>query len=404
MKNSKKLLIGLIAVFLLQLSVFGVLLFYTKNVETGELGNNNQNSQLSNSTKNNMKITYPIFPPVENIKSEAIFANGCFWCVEYDLEKLPGVISAVSGYTEGDGDNPNYDNYASLGHREAVLVQYNPNIISYENLVEHIVKHGDPTDNDGSFYDRGFQYAPAIYFSNESEKLSAAKVIDSINSAKIFDEKIDLPILPKKKFWPAEEYHQDYAQKNPIRYSYYRGGSGRDKFINKYWPEKAYIFEYSNSPKKAIFNEGSWQNYQRPSDDQIRLKLSDLQYDVTREEGTERPFENEYDKNFKEGIYVDIISGEPLFLSKDKFDSGTGWPSFVTPINNNSVKKVEDKKLFVSRVEVRSKFSDSHLGHVFEDGPKDRGGLRYCMNSASMIFIAKENMEEMGYGYLLDLL
>jgi len=209
------------------------------------------------------------------------------------------------------------------------------------------------------------------------------------------------------KFWPAEDYHQDYADKNPVRYSFYRLASGRDAFIKKYWGDNAGQFVVSdqavatsgqiNQPSK----ENSWANYVKPSESELRGRLTPLQYKVTQAEGTESPFSNPYDKNDELGIYVDVVSGEPLFSSRDKYDSGTGWPSFVKPISPEAVTLREDKKLFSTRTEVRSKFADSHLGHVFNDGPAERGGLRYCMNSASMRFIPQAEMEREGYGYLL---
>ena len=144
-------------------------------------------------------------------------------------------------------------------------------------------------------------------------------------------------------------------------------------------------------------------DFKKPSKEELKKKLTELQFDVTQEEGTERPFQNEYWDNHEPGIYVDVVSGEPLFSSTDKFDSGTGWPSFVKPIEVANIVTKKDRRIFMSRIEVRSKHADSHLGHVFEDGPKDRGGLRYCMNSAAMRFIPKAKLAEEGYGKYLSL-
>ncbi len=341
-------------------------------------------------------------------RKTALLADGCFWCVENDVEEVIGVIAAVSGYAGGSGENPTYENYSENGFREVVLVTYDANKVSFANLVEHIIKHGDPTDPAGSFHDRGVEYAPAIYYETDSEKADARRVIDAIDATKVFDKPLPLISIPRVKFWPAEEYHQDYAKKNPIRYSYYRGGSGRDAFIEKYWGKSAGAFTVSNYsiPQTAMMSTlpiGAkfWESYVKPQKDELRLNLTPTQFEVTQEEGTERPFDNIYNSNNEEGIYVDVLSGEPLYLSKDKFESGTGWPSFVKPINDSVVALKEDKQLFSTRVEVRSRFGDNHLGHVFEDGPAGRGGRRYCMNSAALRFVGVADMEKVGYGEYL---
>lgn len=340
----------------------------------------------------------------------ALLADGCFWCVEHDIEKEKGVISAVSGYAGGTTENPTYENYVGGGHREVVFVTYDANTVSFANLVEHIIKHGDPTDASGSFNDRGEQYAPAIYYETDAEKLAARSVIDGIDKLKVFEKPLPLIVIPRVKFWSAEEYHQDYGEKNPVRYGYYRSGSGRDKFIAKYWGAKASDLTVSNAllTTNTSVNSGTasttkpWLTYVKPSKQALRKELSEITYDVTQEEGTETPHKNLYDKNYAEGIYVDILSGEPLYLSKDKYDSGTGWPSFVKPITDAAVVLRADETLFHSRTEVRSRYSDNHLGHVFYDGPSERGGKRYCMNSAALRFVPKAEMEKEGYGYLLQ--
>ncbi len=344
--------------------------------------------------------------PSEYTKT-ALVANGCFWCVEADYEKLPGVIDVVSGYAGGTGDNPTYENYATTGHREVALVTYDSRRLSFANIVEYLIKHGDPTDAGGSFNDRGVQYAPAVYFETQEEKQAALEVIAAIDERKIFQEPLALLVTPRVQFWPAEEYHQDYAKKNPLRYGYYRTGSGRTGFIEETWGDKAREFEVSvvlpsiDTPLEAEFPNTTWSTFKKPAPEVLQTMLTPLQYKVTQEEGTEPPFDNLYDKNYQPGIYVDIVSGEPLFLSVDKYDSGTGWPSFVQPISAAVVTLHEDNRLFGTRTEVRSRYADSHLGHVFTDGPRDRGGLRYCMNSAALRFVPIEEMAEAGYGYLL---
>jgi peptide methionine sulfoxide reductase msrA/msrB len=339
----------------------------------------------------------------------ALLANGCFWCVEHDLEKVPGVIAVVSGFAGGKSIDPTYDDYYQGGHREVVEVTYDPMVVSYANLVEHILKHGDPTDSEGSFYDRGAAYAPAVYYITEEEKTTAAAVIKAVDASGKFTSPIVVPVLPRPMFYAAEEYHQDYSSKNPVRYNYYRAVSGRTKFYQSVWGSSADTFEFSatsqenvkNNSMQTSFTAGSWNNYVKPSEEVLRQQLSEVAYRVTQEDSTERSSTSELDKNYEPGIYVDIVSGEPLFSSKDKFNSGTGWPSFVKPLSTEVVTLHEDKKLFSTRTEVRSRFADSHLGHVFSDGPADRGGMRYCMNGAALRFIPQAEMEAAGYGLWL---
>ena len=336
----------------------------------------------------------------------ALFANGCFWCVEHDLEGVLGVVDVVSGYAGGTRENPTYENYADSGHREVVLVTYDANTVTYGNLVEHIIKHGDPTDAGGSFADRGQQYAPAIYYESEAEKIEAHRVVRAIDALHVFPLSLPLLITHRAEFWPAEAYHQNYAKENPLRYSYYRGASGRDAFIEKYWGDSADTFvvpkleEGTMKESGTISKDGSWEFFVKPAKDELRKLLTATQYEVTQEGGTERPFTNAYDKNYNEGVYVDVVSGEPLFLSKDKYDSGTGWPSFTKPITEGVLVLHEDNTFFTKRTEVRSHYADSHLGHVFDDGPIDQGGKRYCMNSAALRFIPRSDMEGEGYAYL----
>jgi len=309
-------------------------------------------------------------------------AGGCFWCIEAPFEKVQGVTRVISGYAGGTKSDPTYKEVSSgkTDYREAVQVYFNPEVISYSETIDIFWKQFDPTDDGGSFADRGFQYSSAIFYHDEDQKEIADQSKKELNNSGKFDEPIVTPIIEFTIFYPAEDYHQDFYRKDPDRYYNYRKGSGRDTFIMNKW----------NDEKK----------YTKPSDEEIKKKLNDLQYKVTQKEGTERAFQNEYWDSKKAGLYVDIVSGEPLFSSKDKFESGTGWPSFIKPIDSKYIVKKEDSSLGMRRIEVRSKFGDSHLGHVFEDGPEPTN-LRYCMNSASMRFIPKEKMEEEGYGEYL---
>jgi len=319
---------------------------------------------------------------------KATLAGGCFWCLEADLEKLDGVISAVSGYAGGKEKDPTYKNVSAgiTGHREVVEVIFDSSNLSYEQLLDFFWRRHNPTDDGGQFADRGNQYRPAIFYHNEKQKEEAFKSKNTLIKSGNFKDPITTQILPAGHFYPAEDYHQNYGSKNPMDYKLYRQGSGRDAFLEQSWGEIG---------KERIYN--------KPSDKQIRDKLTDIQYRVTQKEATEPPYKNEHWDNKAPGIYVDVVSGEPLFASLDKFNSGSGWPSFTKPLARNNIVEKVDIRLGLPRVEVRSKQGDSHLGHVFKDGPMDKGGLRYCVNSAALKFIPVKEMEKEGFGELLKL-
>ncbi len=325
----------------------------------------------------------------------ALFAGGCFWSLQNAFENVYGVITAVSGYTGGKTKNPTYQSYAGAGHLEAVLVTWDPARVSYAQLLDTYWHHTDPTDAGGQFVDRGPQYRPVLYYMNDGQRSGIEASEAALAKSGRFPGKIVTGVEKAGAFYPAEDYHQDYARKNPDNYQAYFQNSGRPQFFAKVWGKAA--LADPGAPPSAM--NGAWT---RPSVEQLKQKLNPMQFDVTQNDGTEPPFANEFDEFWQPGIYVDIVSGEPLFSSTDKFESGSGWPSFTRPLVPSNVVFVQDTTLGMVRTEVRSRYADSHLGHLFDDGPAPTG-LRYCMDSAAMRFIPVSDMAKDGYGQYLYL-
>jgi len=333
----------------------------------------------------------PVYAGTAPHLDKATFAGGCFWCMTPPFEKLDGVKEVISGYTGGHIVNPTYEQVTSetSGHLESVEILYDPAKISYEKLLDVFWRQINPTDAGGQFVDRGESYESAIFYHTEEQKRLAEESKKKLAASGRFDKPIVTALRPAVPFYKAEDYHQDYWKKNPVRYKFYRYNSGRDQYLTKIWGKEETM--------AAVNTANAAESFTKPSKAELKKRLTPMQYKVTQENGTEPPFKNEYVDNHRPGIYVDIVSGEPLFSSLDKYESGTGWPSFTRPLEPGNIVEKEDRSWFSVRTEVRSRLADSHVGHVFNDGPKPTG-LRYCMNSAALRFIPKEDLVKEGYG------
>ncbi|MFA5638547.1 MAG: peptide-methionine (R)-S-oxide reductase MsrB [Anaerovoracaceae bacterium] len=314
-----------------------------------------------------------LIPDFKNSRYKEIYlAGGCFWGVQKYFDSIMGVVYTKAGYANGKSRETDYYSIGNTGHAETVYVVYDEGVISLKKLISIYFNIIDPYSLNRQGNDVGTQYRTGIYYVDEKDKALIDETVKSYEEK--FHKETALEVEPLKNFTAAEEYHQNYLDKTPGGYCH---------------------IDLRNIPNKKP--EFSLEGYVKPSIKQLKSLLTEEQFNISQQGGTESPFRNAYFNNREEGLYVDIVSGEPLFLSKDKFDSGSGWPSFTKPVSFSAIKSREDSSLFMKRVEVRSRASDSHLGHVFNDGPKEGGGLRYCINSGALRFIKKEDLEVEGY-------
>lgn len=342
-------------------------------------------------------------PPEEQISAGPqviTLAGGCFWCTEAQFQEKKGVLDAVSGFTGGDAETASYliVSKGTTRHREAVQVTYDPKIISTEEILDTYWSHIDPTNTEGQFADRGFQYTTAILYHDDAQKTAALDSKARLEKSGLFSKPIATEILSFKNFFKAEEYHQDYYKKAADHFKLYKAASGRAGFVEENWAKEAAI-QFLRSEQAA--KEKDSYNYTDAEIAELLKNLDPLAYHVVAENGTESPFNNAYWNNKADGVYVDVVTGKPLFSSTHKYDSGTGWPSFWRTIDDDSVTMHKDNSLSTTRTEIRS--DSGHVGHVFNDGPVSEGGRRFCTNSASLKFVPKAEMRAKGYGEYLYL-
>lgn len=360
--------ITLFLIFLV-LSILIIRFYYKKNISL------NKSTTYNNVNEIKIKEKKKMNKQVYN-KKEIYLAGGCFWGLEEYFSRINGVIDVSVGYANGQSEDTNYKILKNTDHAETIHLVYDKDEIDLEEILLYYLRVVDPTSVNKQGNDIGRQYRTGVYFIDENDKEIIEKVFKE--SQKEYKKPFVVEVEKLKNYILAEEYHQDYLKKNPNGYCHIDVNKAYEPLIDK-------------------------DKYLRPTNEELKTSLTDLQYKVAVESHTERAFNNEYYNHFEEGIYVDILTKEPLFSSKDKFDSHCGWPSFSKPINSEVVNYHEDNSFNMQRIEIKSRAGDTHLGHVFNDGPKDKGGLRYCVNSSSIRFIKKEDMEKEGYAYLLDI-
>ena len=340
----------------------------------------------SHSSPKGTQATHPEFTQET---ATATFAGGCFWCMQPPFEKIAGVKTVFAGYTGGTKPNPAYEEVSAggTGHMESIQITYDPRQTSYLKLLDVFWKNIDPIDEGGQFVDRGNQYRAAIFFHTPEQRWCAEGSMASLRQSGPFKGKtIVTMILPASTFYKAEDYHQDYYKKNPEDYHRYRNGSGRDPFIAAAWKNSTWSADTININTFSL-----------PDNSILKKMLTSAQYRITQEKGTEPPFHNAYWDNHLPGIYVDAVTGEPLFSSREKFDSGTGWPSFTLPLVAENVVETNHSAVEKGGSEVHSRIGKAHLGDLFNAGPPPTH-LRYCIDSASLLFIAANDLETHGYG------
>lgn len=373
MKSNKKLF-NYMALFLI-FSIFLTACTNAGSIQKEASANTQENTEKVTEVSEGVKEENSKEEEMNKELKEIYLAGGCFWGLEAYMKKIYGVEDSISGYANGTTENPSYEDliYKNSGHAETVKVVYNPQEVSLKVLLAYYLRVVDPTSVNKQGNDTGVQYRTGIYYNDSAEEAIIKEVLKKEQEK--YKAPIAIEVMPLTHFYEAEDYHQDYLEKNPGGYCHINLAAVNEPVIDE-------------------------DKYQRPSREELKERLTDIQYRVAVENDTERAFTNDYWDSFEKGIYVDIATGEPLFSSIDKFSSGCGWPSFAKPIAKEVITYHEDLSFNMKRTEVRSRVGDIHLGHVFEDGPKELGGLRFCINGASIRFVPYEDMEAEGYAYL----